>query len=500
MNATVPTTSRLSSRRRWPWLMIALSALVVIWQSDREYRTGKTQKYVVDASIGLYPELRAEVWPYFYFGVFPVCTAGGAPLSQAHADYFVKHRGDRLAMDLNLPASMVRHGDFGRLWLIMVSVWLNGSPFQQSVVDLDSSLFILALLAVLWAFWGQDRLLLGCLIVLLVGSDPFQQEQVMQENIFSVPITVTLLALAMNLGFVTGNIRLKTALFVAAISGIALATARDIRAEAAMSVLVLPIIYLTVPRIAWRGRWALVGLLIASYALTGIAWTMFWDHKVGEAQKWVADHGGHPYYGYRTNHHTLWQVAWEGLGDFDTRFGHAWDDRKAFAFAAPILRSDYGLNIAYTKGYFSDQMYPDGYYRISLEDLPQYTALMRSAVLHDVTHHPIWYGEILLKRIRAILLHCVPVTVAAWRWAVHDPFRVYLIPLAWPFLIWRRKWAELKIILISLTLSLTPLLIYSGGGTIYWSIFHLVTIAILIDWAIRAAAYYNPIHVRRTAH
>jgi hypothetical protein len=500
MNASVPATSRLSSRRRLPWRIIVLSALVAIWQVDLQHRVGKTPKYPMDASVGLYPELRAEIWAYFYYGVYPVCTAGDWPLSAAHADYVLSHHGDLLAMDLNLPASMVRHGDFGRLWLIMYPVWMSGDPFQQSVVQLDASLFIMALLAVLWAFWAQDRLLLGCLIVLLVGSDPFQREQVMQENIFSLPITFALFALAVNIGWVTGNIRWKTAVCVALISGIALATARDIRAEAAMSIVALPIVYLTVPRVAWSRRWALVGILIGSYVTTSVGWNLFWNHKVAQAQQWVADHGGHPYYGYRTNHHTLWHVLWEGMGDFDTRFGYAWDDRKAFAYAAPILRSAYGLNITYTKGYHSDQMYPDGYYWISLEDLPEYTALMRNTVLHDVTHHPIWYAKILLKRIRAILCDCVPVTVAVLRWTVHDPFRVYLIPLAWPFLIWRRKWAELKIILISLTLSLTPLLIYSGGGTIYWSIFHLVTIAILIDWAIRVAAYYNPIHGRRTAH
>jgi hypothetical protein len=500
MTQQAEAKSIASRKRRWLWLVGALSLVIVFWQVDLENRTKPTPKFPMAASIGLYPELYAELWPYYYYGVFPVCTTGRWPLSKPQADRFIANHGDKLVMDLNLPCSMVRHGDFGRLWLLMPAVWLTGNPIYPSVVRLNFTLYVLALLAILWAFWLQDRLLLGCILVLLIGSDPFQREQVVQENIFSLPITFALFALALNLGAITGKIRPVTALIVALISGIVLATARDMRAEMAMSITALPLIYLTIPKTAWRRRLALVAVVAAGFVLTSTAWTVFWNYKVAQAQKWVSDRGGYPYVWYRTDHHTLWHVLWEGLGDYDTQFGYAWDDRKAFAYAAPILRSEYGLKITYTKWFFSDQIYPDRYYWVSLEDLPEYTIIIRRKVLHDITHHPIWYAEILAKRVKAILCNSIPVTISICDTSIAYPFRTYLIPLAWPLLLWRRKWPELKIILISLTLSLTPFLIYSGEGTTYWGIFHLVTIAILVDWAIRAAAYYNPLHVRRTAN
>ncbi len=484
MSAPMPASSTVKSRRLSGLLPAAISILVVLWQINCQFRVDPNRlRYPMRASIGLYPELIAEVWPFYYYGVFPVCTPASAPESKPQADEFIAHRGDLLAMDLNLPCSMVRHGDFGRLWLLVPSVWLSGDPLRPSVVRVDETLFILALLAVLWAFWREGMFLQGLLIVLFVGSDPFQQEQLAQENIFSLPITFALFALAGNLPLITGRIGVrKLAWLIAGLSGILLATVRDIRAEAAMAVLTLPLIYLTIPGVRWPRRLALVAVLVGGYLATTISWNAFWTHKVDEARAWVAERGGHPYNGFRTSHHTLWHVIWEGLGDFDTRFGYAWDDRKAFAYAAPILRSRFGLNMTYTEGYHSDQKYPDGYYFISLEDLPQYTATMRQKVLHDVTHHPAWYLTILLQRAWATLSHAVPVTLELGPLILGDPYLVYVAPLAWCLLLWRRKWTELKIIFVSLSTSFTSLFVYSGQGTTYWGIFHLVTMAVLAAW------------------
>ncbi|MGA3067756.1 MAG: hypothetical protein ABSF29_13010 [Tepidisphaeraceae bacterium] len=471
---------------RSKWLPAILSILIILWQFDTQYRTPIIPTYPMRASIGLYPELIAEVWPYYYYGVFPVCSIAEPPPSKPQADIFIRDHANQLAMDLNLPCSMIRHGDFGRLWLLLPSVYLTGDPVVPSVVRLDQTLFIAALLCILWSFWREQKFLLGILIILLVGSDPFQQDQLAQENIFSLPITFALFTLAANLPLITGRLApKKSAFLIAAASAVFLATARDIRAEAAMAIAALPIIYLTIPDTPWLRRLALIATLTASYLLTSFAWTKFWNYKIEQATQWVAAHGGHPYDGYRTPHHTLWHVLWEGLGDFDHKFSYAWDDKRAFTYAAPILRSQYHLNITYTAGYHSDQTYPpDHYYWISPEDLPQYTDLMRAKVLHDITHHPLWYAGILDNRFWAILGQAVPARLALGPVVLETHYLTYFTPLAWPLLIWRRKWQDLKIILISLTLSLTPLFVYTGQGTTYWGIFHLVTLAVITNWAI----------------
>jgi len=469
-------------------LLLLLSVIVVAWQIDLQVRTSPYPHYAINAAVGLYPELLQELWAYKYYGVFPVCTTRLPPRSREQADELLAQHGDSLVMDLNTPASMVRHGDFGRLWLLLGSLWLGGDPLHGSVIRTNEALFIVALLAVLWAFWKQGLFLPGLIIVLLAGSNPFQQQQLLQENIFSLPATFALMALALNLPLLSGlagSSKRRWAIPLA--SGVFLATAREIRAEAALTLLALPLIYLTIPRTPWRARWAMVALLAVSYLATGGLWTASWNHKVDQARQWVAARGGHPYNGLRTPHHALWHNVWTGLGDFDTRFGYAWDDRRAFAYATPILRRQYGIDLTYTQGYYTDQTYPpDHFYKINLEDIPQYTRVIRDKLLHDITRHPLWYGGILLRRTWRIFHDAVPVALAAGPLELDDPYLIYLAPVALGFLIWRRRWLGVKLSLFSLPLSFTPLLIYSKQGMTYYSIFHVIMTAVMVQWACEA--------------
>lgn len=82
------------------------------------------------------------------------------------------------------------------------------------------------------------------------------------------------------------------------------------------------------------------------------------------------------------NAHEVWLPIWEGLGDFDRSKGHYWKDSAA----KEVLRQA-GIDAP-----------PN--YRIPTE----HDEVFRRSVLADIQGDPLWYVDILQKRVRATLL------------------------------------------------------------------------------------------------
>jgi hypothetical protein len=78
---------------------------------------------------------------------------------------------------------IIRSGDLGKIWLFNVGTFLRGEAKGLSAFEFNSWFFTLGLVAILVAAWYIDRLLLGMLIVLLVGSHPFQLFEVYADQV-----------------------------------------------------------------------------------------------------------------------------------------------------------------------------------------------------------------------------------------------------------------------------------------------------------------------------
>jgi len=475
--------------RRW-LLPIVLSAAILSWQfSFNSTEMRAHEPFAMAASMGLCQDAPYLFYFFHHFGVFPVGALEVprlGPSKQAAAEFVAQH-GDRLVMDFGWATNTPRFGDYAKLFLYYPDLLLRGDPAHPSTLPFNQLLFIVALLAVLWSFWLEGYGLLGTLIVVLVGSNPFQLfETYGRGNIFSIPISVTLVAMAAHVRFLAGRKGVDAwAVGIAFASGVALATAREIRAEAGLMAASALATYLLV-RAPFRKRLLLVGVFVLAAVLTGSAWSRYWSDHFDRAERFVASAGGQVFRAPLGTHHAFWHAIYCGLGDYGQDRGYSWDDRAAFRWATtrdPETNPE-PLPYHYVRGYFLEETY-DGVHRIAPTDLPEYNRLVRDRVLREIREHPVWYAGILWQRAVAILSDATPasLTIGGTRWGVLGAGWLTLPVLV--FTLWRRRTFHAMLILFVLPLSAVALLVYSGQGMTYYGIAHLVAIAVVVDLLVR---------------
>jgi hypothetical protein len=92
-----------------------------------------------------------------------------------------------------------------------------------------------------------------------------------------------------------------------------------------------------------------------------------------------------PYVAVRQpRHHAIWGDVWEGLGDFDRTKGHAWFDPAL----RRLLRSE-GMRLHRNVG-------------VEWES-PESESILKHIVLREIAEDPLWYAEILVKRLGSTL-------------------------------------------------------------------------------------------------
>jgi hypothetical protein len=475
-------------RRMLPWL--AMAALVA-WQSAYLSASFESrERFAMRASMGLSPDITEYFYFYYHFGQFPVGAREAPRLGPTHADAqaFVVRHGRRLRMDFGVPVNTPRFGDYGKLFLFYPDVWWHHDPGRPSARPFNEVVFLLALLATLAAFWREGHALMGVVIVLLVGSDPFQVlETYGRGNIFSLPISVMLLALATNLRLLTGRCRIDRTTWIVAIgSGVLLASIREMRLEAALAALSLLVTYALVRRETGRRRALLVFAFAAALAVTSFAWQRYWEGRFEAAKAFVAHAGGQVFREARPGHHALWHAMWCGLGDFGGDRGFTWDDTEAFRWATTRdpATNPRPLPYHYRNGYYFEETW-DGIHRIAPTDLDAYNTLVRRRVLGVIAAHPLWYARVLGQRAWAILGTATPASLAYGARSATIPGTGWLLVPLVALFVWRRRWLYLALTLFSLPLALPPLAVYSGRGMVFYGIAHLVAIACVIEMLAR---------------
>ncbi len=487
------------------WLLpLAVAALIVAWQLDFNVDLpAPHQGYVMSASSGLLPDLRYFFYFYYHFGLFPVGARAVPQLGPTRQDAldFVARRGHELRMDFGETRNTTRFGDYGKLFLLWPDVWLRGNPARPSAMPFNQLLFITALLAVWWAFWREHRALLGGLIVVLIGSNPFQLYEVYNRaNIFSLPISVALLALAVHLPYLSGRRGLdRRAWLLALVSGIALATVREIRMEAAVIALAVAATYVSI-RAPWLHRLGLALVFVAAGWMASLAWKAYWSRGFERSVQFVAQAGGRVFPGQHSHNHSLWHAVYCGLGDFGGDRGFVWDDRAAFRWATtrdPVTNPR-PLPYHYRDGYYLEETY-DGVHHIAPTDLPEYNRLVRGRVVSVVRADPLWYSSILLQRVAAILGQATPAAISVGVAHLRLPGVGWLLIPVLLFLCLQRRTFEWKLTVFTLPLSLVALLVFSGRGMTGYGIAHLVALAVAFDLLVRArwpAAIEGGVHAR----
>jgi hypothetical protein len=405
--------------------------------------------------------------------------------------------------------STFRSGDRGRTYLYFVDAWLRKRALDASLKPTHALAFGASLIALFISFWWIGRTAQGALLVVLLGSNPFQLNAVFaQENVFSWPITSMIAALALQAPLLQkpdtpGKGAARWYPWVAAIgTGVLIGVVRNFRSEPTVVLLSAVLVYATM---TWISRWrrgALVLLMVVSMTVTGTTIRGALERKFHDAQATVAAVGGSPYDGPREYFHEFWHVIFCGLGDFGTDKGYYWEDTVAYRVVFPKLQAMHPDEVLFPERTMHRTYDKAGKYPIFIFEVPGYHDLVRDKVVGDIKADPKWYLRILWKRLDRVFDRTTPVGVAfsdasyymssqmlGWLWL---PI-LALTALA-------RRWFYAKLLLFSVPLSIAPLFIYSDGGMTCYTTFHAfgVFVMIVLAWT-GAARWWQRRHALRYA-
>lgn len=456
--------------RPHPLVLATVLILVMLWQTTFMAAGARLDAtYRNTAATGLTASFGNFVYFFYYFGVLPV-TSSQIPeeyYSREGAEHFVHEQGQTLRTDQDY--RMIA-GDVGKILLFMPAAWLRGTPSEPSIVWQMQTLFIGSLLLLLMAAWYVNRFVLGVFLVLLIGSHPFQVFEVygnLQDGVgqvFSLLITTAVLMLGIHFPLIFEKNLPKVILFaLPIISGSVLATVRQFRGEPYILMVALALTYLTTGQLSFKLRFGLCLLLGGTAFLTSSLWEAYFDYKAKEAYNFVAAAGGQPQERLRAYHH-LWHPIWCGLGDFDDKYGFAWNDALAMETIKPRMEADGLVDFDRIPG--DPNVYPK-----LLWMLPEYDHYIRDDVLDHIQQDPTWYLNILRKRAQRLLTEVAPLRLAIGVRTVTLGSAGWLLLPTLVLLVILRKWSYVKLLLFCLTTSLPAFVIYSGNGMAYYSMY-----------------------------
>ncbi|HPQ35805.1 MAG TPA: hypothetical protein PK563_15030 [Tenuifilaceae bacterium] len=354
----------------------------------------------------------------------------------------------------------------------MPNAILKGSAKNPSIKLFNAIVFTLSLLILYWGFWKVEKPFWGLFLVALINATPFFLFEVYsRQNIFGLLASTFFIVLGVNLQVLLGKTkRLHLLILLSIISGVIIGFFSEIRNEVVIVGVSVLLLYLLSNQYNVVKRLLLALILLVSLLITRHLVRVYFELKFEETKQLVTAHGGHVYCGERIAGHKFWHPVFCGLGDFDTKYGYEWDDRIAYKFAVPILREKYGINVNYSGKYYTDDYYDDAkLYYIKFDEIPEYEQVVKEKVLGNITSDPVWYFTIIIKRIGRVLTRTIPFRYVGW----------LLFPLIL-FLIFKKRWDSLKIILISLPLSATSIIIFSGSGATFNSVFAYFVLAIVV--------------------
>lgn len=491
------TSSSFTTQSNQPSVILLVLAvcLTIFWQRTFEYAAPALDlTYRITVASGLSGQDRFYYF-YHYLGLYPLHAEGIEPIySRDGALAIIRDHPDSLRMEVGY---LFRAGDPGKIWLYTLGAFLKGEPRDLSTIEFNSWFFTVGLIALLVAMWYAKRFWLGVLMVILIGSHSFQLYEVYADNlnrggqVFSINISTALWLLAFYIPLILEQRPTKAYLWgLAVATGIFLGTVRQIRSEP-MALLLSPLIcYALLTHIPWRLRLAQILVLLASLGITLQAWDFYWNERFTETYRIVEVAGGQPYTGGYFRYHPLWHTIWCGLGDFGKQYGYAWDDVAAYAYATPIMKAEGSLDYEMLGTERSTAWYdPRHLYYKMIWTEPRYQEILRTKVLSDIFRNPAWYLQVLAQRAWRILTEVVPVRIALgskyWGTLVSG---LWLIPIGL-VLVWLRQWTMLKLVGFTLPLATTALVIYSGSGFTYYSIYPQILVAIIADALLKAAGW-----------
>lgn len=433
---------------------------------------------------------RSEIHNFFYFyyylGLLPVTA-------DLHLDHFsvedarditVKH-GAALANDTNSACAVGRLGDWGRIFLYLPKAWMTERAAQPSVIVATSLIFMMGLVAILAASFAHRRFLLGLALVVFVGS---YKKQLLwayfADNIQGLLISTTLLLLALNFRFVCQRYvaPLKIDWIVATLSAALICFIRTARGDVLPLAASILCVYLLSGQ-RWFRRLALSAVFVFTLVLVSKSLDAYFDYKSRQSRAFITSVGGKIFAGEPNLYHSFWHPIAAGLGDYGMDRGFAWDDVATYQLALPKVNQRMDRHFVVDHYFFVEpSMAPEQW--LKPETLREYDETLRDIVVTTVQEHPKWYLDILVKRVAALLASMDHIRVGWASGEVSMPFSPWLILVMALLSVILRRFDYLKLLLFVAPTAFVPVFIYSGYGTVFLSVIHLIVGAVLLEASI----------------
>lgn len=503
-------------------LAVLLAGLIAIvaWQSSFAGGRAKLDNsFRITAASGVHYD-RNFVYFLYYLNLFPVVSTAnsqcandtqagcwdtaGTPAEYTYegAKSVLLNRGSTLQQDLGWTWYS---GDRGKIYLYLFDAWLKGAPWNPSPTPASRLAFSLSLCALFASMWWVRRPVLGALLVIFLGSNPFQLFEVHgRENVFGFNISIAILLLAIHVPLLQRWWRPHPRwVFLWPIGvGLLMATVRTVRSEPVTIVLAAAATYALIPTLSRKTRAALVGALALSFYVGASYWSWHWVHKQRHSAQVIASYGGHPYPGDIRLYHHVWHPIWCGLGDFGQKYGYVWNDHEAAAYAKPLLEAK---GVYVPSGYFNAQPDPREYldpetklYKKLPYDIPHYNEIIRDKVLTDIKKDPAWYLGVLARRVHRIFTMTTPIRVSWPTGFINVPWHAaLLVPVAALLALVRSRFL-LGLTVFTLPSVTTALLVFSDLGVTYYGIFHVITFAVVASVVVHHALFWLRRALRRS--
>ncbi|MFC1805572.1 hypothetical protein ACFL09_01160 [Planctomycetota bacterium] len=477
-------------------VLVVGCVLLVAWQALFASMPERLdRRYVLFAATGARENGRF-VYFHYYLGLFPIATTlTDLDYSRAGALMVLEGRPETLLTEVG---HTTRFGELGVTWLYLPAALWRGSAAAPTLRPANGAGFILALLALFVAFWWAGQPILGGILVVLLGSNPFQLHEVYaRENVFGWAITTVVASLAACVPLLGLRRPWRGYPWVAAAAvGIGVGVVRQFRPEPMAVLVPAAVCLLAAGSFRWRVRIGAAAALLVVFVATSWGCEAYFQHKVRVARARVLAVGGHPFPGPRDAYHRVWNTVWTGLGDFDGKHGYRWDDIAAFMYAEPVLAERYGITLPPwfgTRELAHRNEFWDAdrrYYRTPLE-VPHYYEVVREKVLHDIATDPLWYAGILARRAWRVLAETSPVRLALGPWWITVPMHGMVALAVVAVVVWARAWPWAKLLGFTLVLSLPALIIYSGRGQCLYSCYHMAAVALAAAAGLEGVLWYR---------
>jgi len=424
-----------------------------------------------DASGFTFGFAKKFIYFYYYTGDFPLATTNTSlKYSKKAALDEIKVNGNDLIMEYY---HWSRLGEHARILAFLPNIWISGSPLKPSIRFFNCLIFIIALLILYSGFWYSKKASFGFLLVFLVNTTPFYLFEVfVNQNIFGLLGATFFIALGVNLYFFhTKKTLFFWGLIVSVFTGIVIGFFSEFRNEVSIVLLSVILIYFLANTFKILYKIGLIIVLIFSFNSTKKVFRNYFNTKFEKTLELVGLHGGHVYNGAKISGHNFWHPLYCGLGDFDTKYGYEWNDLAAYKYAIPKLNEKYNMKLKYSFGqYHLDEYYDKARkYYVKPEELKYYEIVMKEKVLSDIKSDPLWYLEIIWKRTIRVLSLTLPYSYLGF----------IMLPLLY-YLIGQKKWHWLKLLIVSMPLSATSIVVFSGKGTTYNSVFGYFVVIIIV--------------------